>query len=312
MVAPCAHRECSARLRSRGCDVSRSSLDAAHGVTHLTIVPTRERVSSHSVSLLIGLLLSGVSTRGASAQPHLASGSINAIVTDTGLVPIADADIAVERTAVRITTGDNGRFQISPIPAGRYVLTVQRLGFRSVLSVVDVSPGDTLRLAIVLEHAAPLLDAVVVTGTGRSLRMAQFDERRAKGNGQFLTEEEIAKRNSVFATELLRTFKGMTVKSYSGAGGQMQYFAISSRSGTNDEHALPVQRGGRTQTIRGCPMQVYVDGVAMPAPFSLDELPSPASLAGIEMYTGPATTPVEFGGADRSCGVILVWTKDRT
>jgi len=269
--------------------------------------------SSYSrIALLTGLLLSGVWSRGTSAQPHPGSGSISAIVTDTGLVPVADAAVAVQRTAVRLTTGENGRFLITPIPAGRYVLTVQRLGFRSVLSVVDVAPDDTLRLAIVLEHAAPVLDAVVVTGVGRSLRMAQFDERRAKGAGQFLTEEEIARRNSVFTTELLRTFKGLSVKSYSGAGGQMQYFAISSRSGTNDEYALPVQRGGRTQTIQGCPMQAYVDGVAMPTPFSLDELPSPRNLAGVEIYTGPATTPVEFGGAGRRCGVILVWTKDGT
>ena len=65
------------------------------------------------------------------------------------------------------------------------------------------------------------------------------------------------------------------------------------------------------ETIKGCPMQVYVDGVAMPTPFNLDELPSPKNLAGIEIYSGPATTPSQYGGVDRRCGVIVVWTKDR-
>ena len=66
---------------------------------------------------------------------------------------------------------------------------------------------------------------------------------------------------------------------------------------------LHVEPGGR-------PMQVYVDGVAMPTPFNLDELPSPKNLAGIEIYSGPATTPPQYGGVDRRCGVIVVWTKD--
>ena len=260
-----------------------------------------------ALSAFFGLVLAWM---GASAQPPHARGSIIAIVTDTGLVPIADADVSIEQTTVKVATGNDGRFYITTIPTGRYHLTIQRVGYRSLTSVVDVTADDTLRLAVQLEHAAPLLDAMEVTGVGRPLRMAQFDQRRAKGSGQFLTEEEIARRNSVFATELVRTFKGIDVKSYPGAGGQMQYFAISSRSGTNDEYSLPVRRGGRVQTIKGCPMQVYVDGIAMPTPFSLDELPSPSSLAGVEIHTGPATLPPEFGGADRRCGVILVWTKD--
>ena len=91
----------------------------------------------------------------------------------------------------------------------------------------------------------------------------------------------------------------------------MQYFAMSARSGTTDEYRVRTPSGVREQTVQGCPMQVYIDAVAMPTPFSLDLLPPPNNLAGIEMYTGPATTPLQFGGADRRCGVILVWTKDR-
>ena len=85
--------------------------------------------------------------------------------------------------------------------------------------------------------------------------MAEFDRRRDMGGGQFLAEEEIAKRNSPFATELVRTFKGVTVKTYSGGGGQMQYFAMSARSGTTDEYKLPVRRGAKDETVQGCPMQ---------------------------------------------------------
>jgi hypothetical protein len=57
-------------------------------------------------------------------------------------------------------------------------------------------------------------------------------------------------------------------------------------------------------------MIVYVDGVAMPAPFNLDLLPSPRELAGIEVYAGAATIPPQFAGFNRGCGIILIWTKD--
>src|SRR4051794_16582680 len=133
-------------------------------------MPGHVRIQRWRDSLLVAFGLLGV-TRAASAQAHPAAGSINAIVTDTGLVPIADADISIQRTAVRISTGDDGRFYITTIPTGQYQLTVQRLGFRTISAVVDITPDDTTRLSIVMERTAPLLDAVVTTGVGRSLRM---------------------------------------------------------------------------------------------------------------------------------------------
>jgi hypothetical protein len=50
----------------------------------------------------------------------------------------------------------------------------------------------------------------------------------------------------------------------------------------------------------------------MPTPFNLDLLPTPKSLAGIEVYAGSATIPPQFNGMNHGCGVILVWTKDGT
>ena len=42
---------------------------------------------------------------------------------------------------------------------------------------------------------------------------------------------------------------------------------------------------------------------------NLDNLPSPKEIAGIEMYPGPATAPLQYGGSGTRCGVILIWTK---
>ena len=252
-------------------------------------------------ALPIGMVL-------AQARPTL--GLIDGIVTDTSLVPVAGADSSIQRTGIRVATTDNGRFRITAVPAGEYLLTIRKVGYEPVVRSIEVGTIDTLRLSITLERAQASLDTVVVRGKSQSPRMAAFDRRRELGRGQFLTQEDIAKRNVTFGTELMRTFTGVNVKMYPGAGGQMQYFAVSTRSGTTDQYRIMTRRGTQEQAMQGCPMQVYIDGVAMPTPFSLDELPSPRNIAGVELYSGPATTPVEFGGAERKCGVVAVWTRD--
>jgi len=30
---------------------------------------------------------------------------------------------------------------------------------------------------------------------------------------------------------------------------------------------------------------------------------------GIEVYNGPATTPVKYNSTSRTCGVVVIWTK---
>ena len=59
-----------------------------------------------------------------------------------------------------------------------------------------------------------------------------------------------------------------------------------------------------------CAMQVVIDGVPMPPRFPLELLPTPREIAGIEVYSGPATTPAQFSGLDRRCGLIAIWTRD--
>ena len=56
--------------------------------------------------------------------------------------------------------------------------------------------------------------------------------------------------------------------------------------------------------------QVVLDGIILPRNFDLDLLPPPKQIAGIEVYTGAATIPPQFGGPDRRCGVVAVWTRD--
>lgn len=231
--------------------------------------------------------------------PARAFGTIDGFVSDTSLAPLQAAFISILGTPVRIGTGPNGRFRITKLPVGQYLVIVKRVGYRPTSSVIDVSDADTVRLSYTLERASSTtLETVVVTEKAQSTRMAEFEARRKLGMGEFMTEEEIAQRNSVFPTELFRKFLSVNV-SPSRTTSMTQYFALSRREGGNPN-------------LGACPMQVYLDQVPLPNPFNLDLLPSPKEIAGIEVYPGSATIPPQFNGYNRGCGVILVWTKGGT
>lgn len=225
-----------------------------------------------------------------------ALGAIDGIVTDSNLVPLRGAFVSILNSSIRVGTGPNGRFRITRIPPGQFLLIVKRGGYRPTSAMVEVRALDTLRLAYTLSEApASMLAGVNVTEKAVSLRMLEFEQRKKLGMGQFLDAEEIERRNSVYATELMRKFTNMTV-SPSRSSSMTEYFALSNRE-------------GGSISVGACPMTVYIDQVPMPTPFNLDLLPTPKSIGGIEVYGGSSTIPMQYSGMNRGCGVILVWTK---
>ena len=141
---------------------------------------------------------------------------------------------------------------------------------------------------------------MIIAEKRRSARMTEFEYRRKLGQGEFMTQDQIEQHNPAYPTELLRLFSSIVVAPTSGGGGQDVYYPVSARA-----------TGGMTPTGEAtCFMTVYVDNVPMPAPFNLDLLPSPRDIAGIEVYAGNATMPIQYAGLSRGCGIILVWTKD--
>jgi len=231
-------------------------------------------------------------------------GVIYGLVTDTTLAPLRGAYVSVMRTPLSVATGPNGRFRITNIPVVQYIVIVKRAGFHPTSQILQVSVKDTLRLSYMLTQApANELAPIVITEKAvgpLSPRMKEFEARRKRGEGEFMTEDQINKHNPGFPTELLRLFSSISVQPTSGGGGEYIYYPVSARA-----------TGGMTSTGQAtCFMTVFVDNVPMPAPFNLDLLPSPRDMAGIEVYAGSATMPIQYASLNRGCGVILVWTKD--
>ena len=242
------------------------------------------RVAPFTTGLLAAAFLIGADASHAHAQSRPARGVIDGVVTDTNLVSLADATVSILGSTFKVVTA-NGKFTILEVPAGRYILMVRRLGFAPVSSAVQVDAGETLRASFALERLVTSLDTVKVAGKKLGWRMTEFEDRRKAGFGHFLTRDDIEKRNAVFTSSLLWGIPSVTVEK----GG----VAFNTRPGS-------------------CAFQVFLDGVALPKSTKLDDLLTPKELAGIEVYLGPATVPLQYkttGGGGR-CGVILLWTRD--
>lgn len=229
----------------------------------------------------IALAIGGRATLAAQGDSVARVGVIDGIVRDTAFAPLADASVTILRTNVRVQTGGSGHFRIVRVPAGQYLVIVRHLGHRPASGIIEVAANDTARLSYALEPAVPTLEGVVVTERRLSSTLVDFEQRRRFGQGTFLTQADIDRRNAVFTREL---FEGIpSVKSTGGA-------IVSTRVG-------------------GCRTELFVDGVRLPERTTPEDLPIPKDIAAIEVYAGPATIPPQFAGGRASCGVVLIWTR---
>jgi hypothetical protein len=194
------------------------------------------------------------------------------------LVPEQGADSAVDRADTL------GRFRLEAPGAGAYRVVAERLGFRDAVSrEFQLDETDSLEVLVRLSADTVVLNPVqvVATSRGRPARIEGFYRRaEARGFGWFLTRDQIERRPSIRATELLWRAPGIRV----GRGRTLD---------------------GVVRGRDGCIATVYVDGMRINAR-EVDVFVMPGDLEGIEVYTGSAA-PVEYGMS--SCALVLLWTR---
>ncbi len=204
--------------------------------------------------------------------------------------PVVAARITISSIGVRAATSwegitdERGRFRTRTLEPGRYRVQVSAFGYRAIEEAITIIGPSPVELRAELVPQALELEGVVVTSRRRSVLEARgFYQRRENGIGHTLTREEIEARYPAEVTDLIRTIPGVQV----GYGSS-----------------------GRAQTITmrgGCVPDVYVDGVLLVGPLTLDEVVLSDDLEGLEIYRGP-NAPVEFTRS--GCGTILAWTRE--
>jgi TonB family protein len=221
------------------------------------------------------------------ASGGLQTGTVAGTVRDPSGVAVTGAQVSLVGILGRGSTASDGTFRLSA-PVGERTLVVRRIGFRPESLAVSVRPGVVAEADVRLEPATQQLAPLVVEA-GRPVyrgRLAAFNQRRDRGIGRFFTEEDIRQRNPQLVSDLLRTLPGTRI---SRRGGQM---VVTFRN-------------------NNCTPLIWVDGAPAVAGYFDPDALNPESLAGIEIYSGPATVPVELDWVrgKAMCGAIALWTR---
>ena len=216
---------------------------------------------------------------------------------DSSGAPVATAGVELDGDGQWRTVGPGGEFRFRGLAAGRHVLRVRALGFALVEGELSLGATDSIDVDVTLARAATTLDTVrSVTPVVPPYGPADFQERRQRGGGFYLTRDEFERQAPSRMSDLLVRIPGVERRPKSNRLGSIDY--------------VLVMRG--TSTVKGdvCPVNVYVDGRNFElGGEDIDRLIRPSEIEAIEVYTGGARIPARYSGPTARCGVLAFWTR---
>jgi hypothetical protein len=209
--------------------------------------------------------------------------------------PIAGARLSSPSVTGATVTDSLGRFDIRDIPPGIVRIYVVAPEFPRANVALAFAAGEQMERVLELDSTsvAPAprdstpqeLPGVTIEATPLApVWLRDFERRRETGRGQYVTREQITRRNYNRLSDIVQTMRGVTMDC--GGGGA----------------------GCQIRMVRA-PMQCYpeywIDG-------QLNNAWGPVipvrDIEAMEVYTGPSDTPGEFAGRNAGCGTIVIWT----
>jgi len=232
------------------------------------------------------------------------------VYRDTLFHQLVGVEISIPLLNRRAVSNYAGDFRLSGIPTGRYVLQLHHIGFAPLTDTVSVTENAAVDREYVMSQEPVVLDSVRVSAEKPryvSALLNDFVERARHHNGGFfITDSALRKNESRKLQDVLTSvIPGLhTFRPMSGTRPTMEY--VSS---------------GRGPTLKGstCPVALYVNGISiynmgtMKDPESIPDLSryTVADYAGIEYYPGGASIPPQYNMTPNSCGVLLLWERER-
>jgi hypothetical protein len=232
----------------------------------------------------------------------------------------------MERT-LSTTTDSAGRYRICGLPDGvRITARVVATDRRSAPVDVALAGGEVSMLDMVVGRPAvvaarePVSQPTVVVASGPlNQTMQEFERRRRRGNGAYLTRGQIERMHAPRLTDLLRSMPGVSVD-MSDAGGLIVELRRV-KSFTMTPAPMPAARqdsSGKASSSNGgvigqasvkkCPAGFLVDGLPIDGAGSADIDVRPEMIEAIEVYSG-GMVPIEYAAHNAECGVVMIWTQ---
>jgi hypothetical protein len=241
-------------------------------------------------------------------------------VVDGSGSPVAGATVGLIGLRDTVITSDSGRFTLAGSPGPRMLLA-RRLGFEAVRVPVTIVRDRSRDVTITLVRSVPVLPTVTTTAQERSAyRAIGLDKRMRAGLGQYLTYDQIERRQATSLSQLLQGMRGLEI-------WQNQHQFGASVQGTRGAGSCV------SYVIDGAPQYQLMDrqgstggkdvSIAAESP---DNLISPTEVAAVEVYSS-AARPAGFGSLEehplgspgdstakldlngQQCVLVVIWTR---
>lgn len=217
--------------------------------------------------------------------------TLTVLVTDSrNGNPVPQAEVEVPARSLTSRSDSLGNASFKGLSSGPIRVTATRLGYSPVQAEVVLGYSDTSTVHFFMQLAAVRLDTVRVNAKGLPSYLEEFENRRMRGLGRYLTSAQLDR----FGPEAVADFMVMRFTGLRAvwSPNHMSVALASSRG--------PVSfRGGSV-----CFAQLYIDGFKAGGE-ELADLKQ-GDVAGIEYYSNVA--PVQYARGAR-CGVVIIWTK---
>lgn len=241
----------------------------------------------------------------------------------------------------RITSGD-GTFLIAGLPSGPHKIVTEHLGMSSDTAEVVLNTGTISVALFTLETDPVELPElrVEVDRTLGNLRLAGFYERLDRGMGDFITREDLERRDiianlrripAVRVSQCVRAAPDRVSDIAAGptrdTGGQQDPNSdLETLPGfsTRSANCWDVEIG-RLRLSQICRPLVFLNGQPLGGgatdeamiqlgaenPMTMIAKMPRDMIEGIEVHRNAATAPPQYHGFGAGCGVVLVWTRGR-
>jgi hypothetical protein len=211
-------------------------------------------------------------------------------VRDSAGVGIEGATVQIAGNLLR--TDPRGSFRLWAPDLDTLTIVVHRLGFEALEALLTANSKQWDTVVVELNRVAQNLAGMTVTSsaTRRALALRDFDERKARGMGLFVTRGDILARNPLRLSDLLRDKRGVRLVRVAN-----NYYGVRFAS--------------YSAALRACAPSMWIDGQLAPG-MEIDDL-LPNDIQAIELYETFASVPAEFAPRSSTvpCGTIVVWTR---
>lgn len=207
------------------------------------------------------------------------TGEISGKVSLDGDLPFMGAEIVLENTDFYSYSDLDGAFSIKHIPAGKYKLVLNAIGFKTIESEVNLGESEKIKLNFLLEESRTQLDEVIIQGKTQTQR-AKEQTVTAK-----VVDIKTVSREPATVADLMNRSAGIRIRESGGLGN-------------NTEVSINGFQGKSVRYFKdGIPLDYLGDG------YNISNLPL-NSLERVDVYKG--VLPVSLGSDALGGAVNLV------